>query len=109
MLRHAFTMKLKPGGYAEYKHFHDTIWPELAEEIERCGCVTMSIFEAGPELLFLYSEARDEETWTKVLASDVHQRWSKALGHLFVVNKKGEADLGELNEMFTLGRAARGE
>lgn len=61
MLRYAFTMKLKPGAYAEYRHLHDTIWPELVEEIERCGVVTMSIFEAGPELLFLYSEVRDEE------------------------------------------------
>ena len=53
MLRHAFTMRLKPGAYAEYKHLHDTIWPELVEEIERCGVTTMSIFAAGPELLVL--------------------------------------------------------
>ena len=47
MLRHAFTMKLRPGAYAEYRHLH--------------------------------------------------------------LNEAGEPDLGELNEMFTLGRAARGE
>src|SRR5262245_55636297 len=109
MLRYAFTMRLKPGAYAEYHRMHDTIWPELVEEIERCGVTTMSIFEAGPELLFLYSEARDEETWTRLRASEVHQRWGRALQHLFVLNDEGTPDLGELNEIFTLGRAARGE
>jgi L-rhamnose mutarotase len=109
MLRHAFTMKLRPGAYAEYKHLHDTIWPELVEEIEQCGVLSMSIFEAGPELLFLYSEVRDAETWTRLRDSEVHQRWGSALRHLFVLNEAGEPDLGELNEIFTLGRAARGE
>jgi L-rhamnose mutarotase len=109
MLRHAFTMKLKPGAYLEYKQLHDNIWPELAEEIERCGVLSMSIFEAGPELLFLYSEVKDEETWMRLRDSEVHQRWGRALRHLFVLNEQGEADLGQLNEMFTLGRAARGE
>ena len=109
MLRYAFTMRLKPGAYAEYRQLHDTIWPELVEEIERCGVTTMSIFEAGPELLFLYSEVRDEETWTRLRASEVHQRWGRALRHLFVLNDEGTPDLGELNEMFTLGRAARGK
>lgn len=109
MLRYAFTMRLHPGAYAKYKDLHDNIWPELAEEIERCGVTTMSIFEAGPELLFLYSEARDEETWEKLRNSEVHQRWGRALRDCFVLNEAGEPDLGELNEMFTLGRAARGE
>jgi L-rhamnose mutarotase len=109
MLRYAFTMKLRPGAYAEYKRLHDTIWPELVEEIERCGVVTMSIFEAGPELLFLYSEARDPETWTRLRDSEVHQRWGQALRPLFVLNEAGEPDLGELTEMFTLGRAARND
>ena len=30
MIKRAFTMKLKPGGLAEYKRHHDEIWPELA-------------------------------------------------------------------------------
>lgn len=109
MLRYAFTMKLRPGAYAEYKHLHDTIWPELVEEIERCGVISMSIFEEGPERLFLYSEVRDPETWARLRDSEVHQRWGRALAHLFVLNEQGEPDLGELNEIFTLGRAARGE
>jgi L-rhamnose mutarotase len=109
MLRHAFTMQLQPGAYAEYKRMHDEIWPELSAEIERCGVVTMSIFESGPEQLFLYSEARDAETWDKLRNSEVHQRWSRTLQPLFVTDEQGNAVLGEWNEMFTLGRAARDE
>ena len=109
MLRYAFTMKLRPGAYAKYKQMHDEIWPELAETIESAGCVTMSIFESGPEHLFLYSEVTDEETWDKIRSSEVHQRWGEALRDCFVLNDKGEPDLGEWNEMFTLGRAARDE
>ena len=29
MIRRAFTMRLKPGGLAQYKRWHDEIWPEL--------------------------------------------------------------------------------
>ena len=34
MIRRAFTMRLQPGKLAEYKHFHDNVWPELVAEIE---------------------------------------------------------------------------
>lgn len=108
MLRHAFIMKLRPGAYAEYKRYHDEIWPELAQEIEAAGCRTMSIFEAGPEFLVLYSEVEDEATWPRIYASEAHQRWTEALKPLFVLGEDGKPELGELNEMFTLGAAARG-
>ena len=34
MMRRAFTMRLQPGGLAEYKRNHDAIWQELVDEIE---------------------------------------------------------------------------
>ncbi len=54
MIRRAFTMRLKPGGLAEYKRHHDAIWPELVAEIEQQGIAQITIFENDP-LLFLYS------------------------------------------------------
>ena len=62
MIRRAFTMRLKPGKLAEYKHFHDNVWPELAAEIEKSGIASMTIFENDP-VLFLYSEIVDEGAW----------------------------------------------
>ncbi|HUX50909.1 MAG TPA: L-rhamnose mutarotase, partial [Spirochaetia bacterium] len=35
MIRHAFTMKLKPGFEAEYRRRHDEIWPALSGELKR--------------------------------------------------------------------------
>ena len=65
MIRRAFTMRLQPGKLAEYKHFHDNVWPELVAEIERSGIATMTIFENDP-VLFLYSEIVDESAWDKL-------------------------------------------
>ena len=48
MIRRAFTMRLKPGGLAEYRRHHDQIWPELVAEIERQGIGQITIFEADP-------------------------------------------------------------
>ena len=31
MIRRAFTLRLKPGSFAGYKHYHDNIWPDLAD------------------------------------------------------------------------------
>ena len=62
MIRRAFTMRLKPGGLAEYKRHHDGIWQELVDEIERQGIAQITIFERDP-VLFLYSEIRDEAAY----------------------------------------------
>lgn len=99
MIRHAFTMKLRPGAFAEYKRMHDELWPELFAEIEQSGVATMTIFESDPDL-FLFSEIRDEETWAKLRDSEVHQRWTEALRPLFVLKEDGTPDLGELREIF---------
>lgn len=106
MLRHAFTMKLRPGAFAEYKRLHDNLWPDLFAEIERSGIGTMTIFEGGPEDLFLYSEVRDEEGWKQLWASEVHQRWSAALRPLFVLKEDGTPDVGELREIFHIRTSA---
>lgn len=100
MLRHAFTMKLRPGAFAEYKRMHDNLWPDLFAEIERSGVATMTIFALDPEHLVLYSEIRDEETWAKLRGSEVHQRWGEALRELFVLNEDGTPEIGEMQEIF---------
>lgn len=99
MIRHAFTMKLRPGAFAEYKRLHDSLWPELFAEIERSGVATMTIFESDPDL-FLFSEVRDEETWSRLWDSEVHRRWAEALRPLFVLKADGTPDVGELREIF---------
>ena len=50
MIRKAFTMKLKPGGLAQYRAHHDAIWQELVAEIQAQGIAEITIFEADPVL-----------------------------------------------------------
>ena len=50
MIRTAFTMRLKPGGLAEYTRWHDEIWPDLVKELEASGIHNMTIFENDPVL-----------------------------------------------------------
>ena len=74
MIRRALTMRLQAGKIAEYKRFHDNVWPELVAEIEQSGIATMTIFESDP-VLFLYSEIVDENAWDKLWHTKIHDKW----------------------------------
>ena len=92
MIRRAFTMRLQPGKLAEYKHFHDNVWPELVAEIERSGIATMTIFENDP-VLFLYSEIVDENAWDKLWHTKIHDKWSEeAMNPLMFFRDDGIVD-----------------
>jgi len=106
MIRRAFTMRLKPGGLAEYRRNHDEIWPELVGEIERQGIAQITIFEADP-VLFLYSEITDEEAWDKLWRSEVHDRWAEVMNPLMEFREDGIVDSSELREIFDLETEAR--
>ena len=105
MTRRAFTMRLKPGGLAEYKRHHDEIWQELVDEIERSGIGQITIFEADP-VLFLYSEIYDEEAWDKLWHSEIHDRWAEVMNPLMEFRPDGIVDSSELREVFHLETGA---
>ena len=102
MIRRAFTMRLQPGKLAEYKHFHDNVWPELVAEIEKSGIATMTIFENDP-VLFLYSEIIDENAWDKLWRTKIHDKWSEeAMNPLMFFRDDGIVDSSTLREVFHL-------
>ena len=102
MIRRAFTMRLQAGKLAEYKHFHDNVWPELVAEIERSGIATMTIFENDP-VLFLYSEIVDENAWDKLWHTKIHDKWSEeAMNPLMFFRDDGIVDSSTLKEVFHL-------
>ena len=108
MIRRAFTMRLKPGKLAAYRHFHDNIWPELVAEIELSGIASMTIFEDDP-VLFLYSEIHDEAAWDKLWRSAIHDKWSaEAMGPLMMFRDDGIVDASTLREIFHLETKAVG-
>ena len=106
MIRRAFTMRLKPGGLAEYKAHHAAIWGDLVAEIERQGIAQITIFEADP-VLFLYSEIRDEGAWDRLWHSEIHDKWGAIMNPLMEFNDDGIVDSSELREVFDLHTAAR--
>ncbi len=106
MIRRAFTMRLKPGGLAQYKQHHADIWQELVDVIDRQGIAQITIFEADP-VLFLYSEIRDQEAWDRLWHSEVHDRWGELMNPLMVFSADGIVDSSELHEVFDLHTGAR--
>jgi L-rhamnose mutarotase len=107
MIRRAFTLRLEPGALAQYKEYHDNIWPELVAEIEKAGIATMTAFVADP-VVFYYSEIRDEDSWDKLWHTEVHDRWGELFKPLMAFNAEGIVDAGELTEIFHLETAAAG-
>lgn len=101
MIKRAFTMKLKPGGLAEYKRHHDQIWPELVAEIEKQGIAQITIFERDP-VLFLYSEIADPEAWDRLWHSEIHDKWAEYMAPLMEFNSDGIVDSSEVKEIFNL-------
>lgn len=102
MIRRAFTMRLQAGKLAEYKHFHDNVWPQLVAEIERSGIATMTIFENDP-VLFLYSEIVNEDAWDKLWHTKIHDKWSEeAMNPLMFFRDDGIVNSSSLREIFHL-------
>ncbi len=105
VIRRAFTLRLKPGAFAKYKHYHDNIWPELVREIEKCGIARITTFESDLQL-FLYSEIYDEKAWDNLWSSKIHDKWAECMKPLMQFRPDGKVDAGPLREIFRLETAA---
>lgn len=99
MLRQAFMMKLKPGAMAEYTRQHDNLWPELAEELRRCGIKTIATFEDEP-YLFLYSEIEDEGAWARIWDTEIHKKWGQVMEPLMEFGEDGKVKAKFLRQIF---------
>jgi L-rhamnose mutarotase len=104
VIRRAFTMRLKPGSFDEYKKYHDNIWPELVREIKASGIAQITTFENNLQL-FLYSEIYDIKAWDKLWSSKIHDEWAKCMEPLMQFRPDGKVDAGPLREIFHLETA----
>lgn len=100
-IRCAFTLQLKPGAFAEYKRYHDAVWPELVAEIERCGIAQITTFESKGTL-FLYSEIYRPNAWKKLWDSKIHDKWSECMKPLMEFKANGKLEAGKLRCIFDL-------
>jgi len=105
VIRRAFTLRLKPGAFAQYKRHHDNIWPELVREIEASGIARITTF-ADDLQLFLYSEIYDKKGWDKLWSSKIHDEWAECMKPLMQFRPDGKVDARPLREIFHLETAA---
>ena len=105
-IRRAFTLRLKPGSFAKYKHYHDHIWPELVREIESCRIAQITTFRNDLQL-FLYSEIHDEKAWDRLWSSKIHGEWAVHMEPLMEFGRDRKVAAGTLVEIFHLETPAR--
>ena len=105
VIRRAFTLRLKPGSFAQYQQYHDNIWPKLVREIEKCGIAQITTFRDDLQL-FLYSEIYDQKGWDKLWNSKIHDEWAKCMEPLMQFRPDGKVDAGPLHEIFHLETTA---
>jgi len=77
MKRYGQLLGLKPERYAEYKEYHEAVWPEVLETIRKCHIENYSIYHKDG-LLFAYFEysGDDLEADMEEMAADPKtQEW----------------------------------
>jgi L-rhamnose mutarotase len=103
MMRHAFTMKLKPGFEAEYKKRHDEIWPELAKELRKAGVSDYSIFlEEETLMLFAVQIVNDKNSAADLPQNQIVRKWWDYMAPLMEVNPDNSPVVKPLKEVFHL-------
>ncbi len=85
MKRKAFLIQAKAGLSGEYKRRHNSVWPELKQELKAHGIENYSIFlHENSEYLFGYFEVEDEGLFDKLGESEIMQRWWRSMTEVLV-------------------------
>ena len=106
MKRIAFLLKVKPDKIAEYKKFHQAVWPEMLAALRRTGWRNYSLFMREDGLLFGYFETPEslEAALAGMAKEEVHARWQDFMAPFFEGLGGAHADQGmlTLEEVFHL-------
>lgn len=70
-LRFCFTLDLKddPALIAEYRQFHEKIWPEISESIRASGILDIEIYLLGTRM-FMIMEVNERFSFEKKAKAD---------------------------------------
>ncbi len=106
MKRISFLLKVKPDKIAEYKKFHQAVWPEMLAALRRTGWKNYSLFMRDDGLLFGYFETPDSlaAALAGMAKEEVNARWQEFMAPFFEGLGGAHADEGmiELEEVFHL-------
>lgn len=77
MKRFGMTIGLKQGKLQEYKAYHQEVWPEILQMIERCNIKNYSIFYLNNQLFsyFEYHGVNFEMDMQKMAADKKTKEW----------------------------------
>jgi L-rhamnose mutarotase len=72
MTRHVFTLDLRddPAAIADYRAYHQDVWPEVIDSLRRSGVEQMDIHLLGRRLVMIV-EMRDGADYRRAFASHV--------------------------------------
>jgi L-rhamnose mutarotase len=82
--RFCFTLDLKddPALIAEYRKYHEKVWPEITESIKASGIVDMEIYLLGTRM-FMIMEVNESFTFEKTARADQRdpkvQEWEQLM------------------------------
>ena len=94
-------MRLRPGGYAEYKRAHDELWPEVARSMSD-NHVSMAIYRYA-ESLIIHAVAPTEADWLKSREVPILEQWMAYMATLIETDAEGQVDFEDLEEAFSFG------
>lgn len=101
MIRHAFTMQLKPGNTEEYKRRHDEIWPELSAALQQAGISDYSIFlDENSGVLFGVQKLTDTNTASALPDLPIMKKWWAFMADLMDTNLDNSPVCKPLQEVF---------
>ena len=101
MIRHAFTMKIKPGVEKEYKRRHDEIWPELSQALARAGISDYSIFlDENTLTLFAIQKLSPDNTSAKLSGLPIMRKWWDYMADIMDTNPDHSPVCIPLKEVF---------
>ena len=99
-----FAMSLKPGCYAQYKHYHDHLWPEIASSMAD-NEVSMAIFRMG-ERLIVHATAPTEDGWNRSRNFAKLDEWHELMKLVLKCDSGGSIAVEPLEPAFEFGMFA---
>jgi L-rhamnose mutarotase len=82
MQRRIWLLKVKEGKEEEYRRAHASVWPELIQAAREAGLRNNSTFISGRTVINYLEAENAEESFSRLLTTDVKQRWDKAMSEL---------------------------
>lgn len=96
-------MELNNGQMEEYKHRHNTIWPELSELLKKAGISNYSIFlDEDSNILFGVMDIQNSMMLEELSRHPVMQRWWAYMSDIMETNVDNSPVTTPLKQVFHL-------